>query len=230
MAAGDVYKMTVISTYFSQLNMNNFALEMLGASDPTQAQLHTVATDFKEIHRPSQSGRYSYTRWRAIQVRGGSVTVPGPDCTRTGGIYFEQNFTTSTSGSAIDVTDLPPQCAFVTTLKSNSIGRSRRGRLYVGGWTEGDQQGGVITASLLTTLGTSWGVFMAKYNALTGTDPNFRLAIWSERIATGCKQNPGGGHTQDRTPNPMAASVGVTSIVNRNTVYTQRRRVIGVGM
>jgi len=230
MAAGDVYKMTVISTYFSQLNMNNFALEMLGAADPTQAQLHAVATDFKEIHRPQQTGRYSYTRWRAIQVRGGSVTVPGPDCTRTGGIYFEQNFTTSQAGGLIDVSDLPPQSAFVTTLKSNSIGRSRRGRIYVGGFGESLQQGGVWDSAFLATMATNWITFMTKYNSLTGTDPNFRLAIWSERIATGCKQLPGGGHQQDRTPNPAAASVGVSAIVNRSTVYTQRRRVIGVGM
>jgi hypothetical protein len=230
MALGDVYKLQSFANYLGQINLNVFAVEVLIPGDPTQANFQALATDFKEVHRPLQSPRLQYRSWRAVQVRGGSVTYVTGTCRRQGGLFFEGNAAAPTNGGGAGPQDLPPQCAFVTTLKSNQIGRSRRGRIYAGAYTEDNQDGGQWTTTLVTGNTTAWATFMAKYNASTGTDPTFRLAIWSERIATGCVQLPGGGHQQTNAPAPENASIGVYSVVHRTTVHTQRRRVVGVGL
>lgn len=230
MATGDVYQLQQFATFLGQVNMNVLAFETLTGTDPTQAQAQTLANEVKDINRTSQSTSYSYAKWRFVQVRGLGVDYVSVRCRRQGGRLLEGTYPSTPAGSDPSAEILPPQCAFVTTLRSSQIGRSRRGRIYVGGFTESTQVAGVWSGVMLTTITANWGTFMAKYNSATGTSPDFRLVIWSNRIASGCKQQLGGGMTPDLQPHPELASAGVESVLHRTTVFTQRRRVVGVGL
>jgi hypothetical protein len=230
MALGDVWKLQSFGRFLSQVNMNVFAVQMRSAGEPNAADFLALANDFKEANRLLQSPRFSYTGWRAVQVRADTITYPPGTCKRVGGLFYEGVQTGTLTGGGSSPDDLPPQCAFVVTLRSNEIGRSRRGRLYIGGHTEDYQGGGTWTGTFMTNMTNSWNTFMAKYNFPTGTSPTFALTIWSERIATGCVQLPGGGHSNVNPSNPDDAAIGVYSHTLRSTVHTQRRRVVGVGL
>jgi hypothetical protein len=230
MAIGDMWRVQVQAMFLGQTHLNALYFECKTATDPTQAQMNALAIEIKDLHRSRQADVYAYQRWKAVQVRGLGITYPPPKYQRVGGLFLEGNFVTNTNGSMIDTQQLPPQCAFVTTLKSPNIGRSRRGRIYVGGLTESQQQGGVWDPATISTFTTSWTTFMAKYVWPSGTSPDFSLGIWSETIATGNKQKPGGGYDHVANPSPETAGVGVISVVHRSTVYTQRRRTVGVGI
>lgn len=230
MAIGDVWRLTLQSTFLGQIHQNTLFFECKTATDPTQAVMNALAIEVKDLHRTRQADIYKYERWKAVQVRGAGISYPPPKYQRVGGLFLEGNFTSNQNGTMIDTQQLPPQCAFVITLKSPNVGRSRRGRIYVGGLTESQQQGGTWDPATVTAFQTTWTAFMAKYVWPSGTSPDFSLAVWSETIATGNKQKPGGGYEHVANPSPETAGTGVIAVVHRTTVYTQRRRTIGVGI
>lgn len=230
MAIGDVWKLQTTAMFLGQTHLNTLHFECKTATEPTTAVMAALAVEMKDLHRARQADIYAYQRWKATQVRGAGISYPPPKYTRVGGLFLEGNFTSNQNGTMIDTQQLPPQCAFVITLKSPNIGRSRRGRIYIGGLTESQQQGGTWDPATVTAFTTTWNTFMAKYVWPAGTSPDFSMAVWSETIATGNKARPGGGYDHVATPSPETAGVGVISVVHRTTVYTQRRRVLGVGI
>lgn len=230
MAIGDVWKITLNALYLGQVNQNSLTFRMKTAPDPDATKLLAVANDIKELLRPGQSNLYTYQTYKASQERGGTVTYPDGECKKVGGIGFDGNLTGTLVGGNPAAELLPPQSALVTTLKSDFIGRAKRGRLYMGGLTEGDQNAGAWTTALLSAADARWVTFMAKYASPTGTDPDFELGIWSFRTATGCVRNPAGDLVHEDPASPATAFTFVTQHLLRSTVYTQRRRVIGRGM
>lgn len=229
MALGDVYKMTINAQAPGGFFQNTYAFEAKAAPDLTQANFQTLADALKEIWRPNQRSTTSYTNWRATQVRGGTVSYPGGGCERTGGLFWEGTFTgTAQGGLSGDV--LPPQCAMVVTLNTGITGRRFRGRVYGFSQVELNQDDGVWIGTHIVAMTTAWNTFMAAFG-LTGTNPNFRLGIWSERIATGCVPNPNPppAHLHVDAGDPTIAFNPVVSFTVRSIVYNQRRRTRGVG-
>jgi hypothetical protein len=162
-------------------------------------------------------------------VRAAGVVYPtGALCNPVGGRVLEGNFTGGTVGTDSGP-GLPPQCAMVTTIKTDQIGRRRRGRFYAGGWTESVQTDGTWSSTVLTNVETTWQGFFTEHAVALPTD-GFRLGIWSVRTATGCGPDPvTGEHKRLDAPSPDTAFTPAVSFVVRPTVYTQRRRVAGVG-
>jgi hypothetical protein len=229
-AIGDVFTLQLRSTYSGQVIMNTLAFRWLQALDPTTAQALTLANDWKTHLQAFQATTLAYTTFVLQQVRGGSVSYTTKPCLRTGGIRLEGNMT-GTLGGSKPGDALPPQSAIVTTLKTNNAGRSHRGRLYMTAISETDQAYGTVTPGIVTTMQTAWNTQLAKYGP-AGTDPNWQVGIWSMRIATGCVPGTGADHAlvPHDTPNPSQAFDGVTEFVVKATVYSQRRRTIGVGI
>jgi hypothetical protein len=231
MAVDDVYLLTVSATQLSSLRQNTLAFRLTTEDLAEAADFATIAVAFKEVHRAVQSAGVTYTSWKARQIRGAGVTWPdsGTTCTPTGGQFFEGLFSTNTAGLDLNNDILPPQCALVTTLRSGQIGRSHRGRVFAYGFTEQVQQAGQWISAMLTPLGTAWTTFMSAY-ADDAPASGYQLGIWSQRIASGCRQLPGGGHERTGPSNEAAAFTPAISHTIRTTVYTQRRRVTGYGL
>lgn len=109
---------------------------------------------------------------------------------------------------------LPPQAAVVLSWKTALAGRSYRGRTYMPGLTEGNQEKGDLSGAIITNF-TTIITQMINVFGVSGTDPNWRFVIIS-RWSNGVERNP-------------PTSQDVTSGLVRPYVYNQRRRTIGVG-
>lgn len=229
MAVDDVFKMTINAQAPGGFFQNQYAFKSKAVSDLTAPAFQTVADLIKEVWRPTQRSTMSYTSWRAVQVRGGTISYPGGGCEREGGSFFEGSFTgTVQGGSSGDV--LPPQCAMVVTLNTGVTGRRYRGRIYGFSQLELNQDDGIWIGTHITAITTAWTNFMLAVGP-GGTNPNLQLGIWSERIATGCVPNPTPppAHIHVDAGDPAAAFTNVTAFTVRSVVYNQRRRTRGVG-
>jgi hypothetical protein len=228
MAVGDVYRLTINAVGLGHQFMNTYAFTMKSSPDPTDADATSLANGFKEISRVTQSNNITYQTWSLRQLYGGGVTVIQDECRRDGGIVLEGNFSGSVvGGSSTDM--LPPQCALVWTIRTGLAGRRRRGRSYVFGFPESQQIAGTWIAAALTTMTTSLNTIYGLYGP-SGTDPQFLLGVWSERTASGCvyQGNPP-TYQNIETPHPELAFNMSNDYLIRPTVYTQRRRTLGVG-
>jgi hypothetical protein len=232
MAVDDVWLVTVNATQYGNLRQNTLAFIATTENDPTLGAFSPLAVAMKDLYRPQQNSSVNYTSWKARQIAGTGVTWPetGSDCSPSGGLYFEQNFSAPTSGGAVgDGDGLPPQCALVTTLRTGLIGRSHRGRHFAYGFGETHQIGGTWQASLITPTNTAWTAFFTSF-AVPAPASGYRLGIWSTVIASGCRRLPDGSHVRFDQSHPELAFSAAESFINRSTVYTQRRRVTGHGL
>jgi hypothetical protein len=118
------------------------------------------------------------------------------------------------SGAAVAGTQalelLPPQTALCITLRTASAGPRFRGRVYLPGFTEGDNVAGGITNSATSTPAVA---FVAAIQA----------ALVAQSLNLGVIHRP--------TADPLPVSAGfittVTSIVCRDLIWdTQRRRAV----
>lgn len=230
MAIDDVYQVSVRSTASSQVYMNGLAFVRTSADPVDAAMLTTLASAIKEIHRTYQAPGLTYTTWQARQVRGTNVTYPtGSDCTPEGGLFFDGLLSGSLVGSGVGEL-LPHQCSLVTTLRTGQIGRRKRGRFYSPGYSENDQAVGLWNPSLITAIQGQWNAFLAIYSVVAPTS-GWRVGVWSVREATGCIPHPTErGHLRIDPPNEDEAFTPINGSITRGLVYTQRRRVIGVGI
>jgi hypothetical protein len=228
-AIDDVYQVSITARTPAGLAMNVYAFKRTSATEPTQSDFQTLSDELKELHRPHQASGVTYTTWRARQVRGTGVTWPtGSACNPVGGNLFEGSLSGTLAGNNV-AQALPWQCSLVVTHKTATIGRRHRGRTYVYGFCEDGQDSGTWVSAVQTNIGTNWGTFYTAH-AVAAPTSGFQFGIWSYRTASGCVPGPGGsGHLRVESPSPSTAfSMAVTAVI-RSTVYTQRRRVVGVG-
>jgi hypothetical protein len=228
MAVGDVYRLTLQAVCQGQTYLNTWAFTMKSSPDPTGADVLTLANAFKEMARVSQNNLVTYQTWTFRQLFGGGVTPIQDECRRDGGLVLTGNVSGSAAGGvAGDM--LPPQCAMVWTIGTGLAGRRRRGRSYIYGLSEATQANGTWTSATLTTFTTALNTIYGLYGS-AGTDPQFLLGVWSERTATGCEvRGTPPVLTNIETPHPELAFNMSTGYQLRPTVYSQRRRTIGVG-
>jgi len=227
---GDVYKVSCQATLLGSQMMNDYAFQWLQEDDPTNAEINVVAEAGRELWRNSQADDVVWRQWRATQLWGPDMTTVVDECRRDGGLVYDAPFTGFTAGDITSGDTLPPQCAMVVTWITGFAGRRRRGRCYGFGFSEQDQTGGVWGGTPIGAVQTRLTAFLGLYGA-SGTDTNWRLGVWSERIASGCKPDPITHHLENvELPSPSTAFTPVTTALLRTTVFTQRRRVTGVGL
>lgn len=109
---------------------------------------------------------------------------------------------------------LPPQCAGVISWRTALSGRSYKGRTYLFGFEESAQTNGLWNTDGLNLI-TATRDTLLQYFGPTGSNSDFRLCVIS-RYANKVKR---------ATP----IGTNILSGAVRNIVYTQRRRVTGVG-
>jgi hypothetical protein len=229
MAAGDVYKLTLSCTGLGSTYQNVLAFRTLPATDPSQAQWQALADDWLTVAKANAMPSFGFNNWRSVQVFGAGVTYGPEDCKRHGGNLFTGNFTAPTGGTNGGTGVLPPQNATVVTISSGLIGRRKRGRIYLFGASETDQDSGSWTGTYISGFNGRFTTWFNKYKA-SGTDPNFQLGIWSEREATGCIWDPiTKAHKKVDDGHPDQAFTPVSGFQTRTIVYNQRRRTLGVG-
>lgn len=129
---------------------------------------------------------------------------------------------------------MPPNIAAVVTLRTAGSGKSFRGRIYFGGFTETEN---TINGIAAPAVGTSIVAFaQAIDTAVTG--PGFRLAVLTrpqDDIVINETTTHSDGTTTVRRLSHQTAKSGranqVTVIENRNASWeTQRRRTNGRGL
>jgi hypothetical protein len=229
MALGDTYRFTIRATAQNNLYENTLAFNTLLAVTPVPGDWNAIATAFTGIWLTDQSTRVLWTSWTAVQLWGAGMSTVPAECRRQGGLQFAGNVPAPNQGAEALDQMLPPQSAFVVTLLTGNTGRRKRGRWYGFGLTEIAQDAGTWTSTVQTAIHDRTQQFFARY-AQGGTDPGYRLGVWSERTATGCIPNPNGkGHVLVDQPNPQAAFTPCTGFTARPIVYSQRRRTLGVG-
>lgn len=114
---------------------------------------------------------------------------------------------------------LPTQIAMVATLRTGMAGRSYRGRLYLNGFTEGQQSASAWDVALVAAIQTYFDDLVAAYGS-GGADPDYEWGVWSKKL----------GEPALHTYNLLAGWHPITEVAVRGTTYTQRRRTIGVGV
>lgn len=229
MATGDIYKLVVEATWRSNIFQNTYNFRWKATGDPDPTMFTSLADDFKELWRPIQSSDLVWSEWRASQQWGSGMSVVENGCRREGGKIFQGTFTGTLAGGASGADVLPTQCAMVATLVTGIAGRRKRGRVYGFAFQEPAQSAGQWEASILSSQSSRWASIMSEYDNL-GTSTQWMLGVWSERIASGCVPKvPPPGHVQVDDPSPSTAFTPVIDVTLRPTVYTQRRRVAGVG-
>lgn len=229
MAQNDIFRMTLSATFQNSVYMNTLTLRQKSTSDPTAADRLALADAWMGVNKPNQSNGINWTAWTLVQLWGTGVTPDSANCRRVGGLQYGGIFTPPTIGAISTGDALPPQSAMVVTLVTGFTGRRKRGRIYLFGYMEADQAAGTWIGTTMTGVGSRLSGFFNTY-AAGGTNAAFELGVWSERTATGCVPGPNGkGHTVVDVPHPELAYTPVTGFTLRSIVYTQRRRVAGMG-
>lgn len=229
MAVGDVYRLTILATLLGSTHMNTYAFRMKSTPDPTSADVDALAVDMAAIAKARQVSACTWNTWTLHQLWGSDMTTIQDECRRDGAKILIGNFPAGHNGSQVSTEILPPQCAEVVTLGTGIAGRRRRGRSYLFGFSEAEQQSGVWTSTNQSVIQGQLATVLGEYGP-AGTSPVFQLGVWSERRASGCWVPPGQKKAVNvETPHPEDAFTAVTGFTLRSTVYTQRRRTLGVG-
>lgn len=173
------------------------------------ATLQDLADDFKAAVVKNTSGGFFY----GLDDACGSTQLRVEDVKPGTAASVDLSYA-AVAGDVGSVDPLPPQCAAVISWRTALAGRSYHGRSYIAGLPETRQSAGTIDATGLSNL-TAFVNQMIAVFGVGGTNTDWQFGVIS-RIAGGV---------------PRAAPIitDVTAGIPRATVYTQRRRTLGVG-
>lgn len=203
MAVGDIWRLAFRGVELGQEYVNVFHIKFLTiAATPATAGSRIDTLLYAPVVATRMTNDFHFTG-----IHGRQLSVPAP--------VYDSAYALA-GGVATD--NLPPQSAMVATLRTGFAGRSKRGRLYFGAFPESAQVDGVWDAAWVTAFQNALDAMVAALG-LGGTDPDYQWGVWS-RVLGG--EDPG--------PYNLAAGwTPITAAVVRSTVYTQRRRAIGIG-
>lgn len=236
LTAGDVYELAVRQSFGGSTLFNVLHFQLKGVPADPQASFQTLADDTKELLRVKQAAALTYVSWKATQVAGAGVTYNASNCRRSGGDFYEGNFTGTLTGGDASGAPGPSYTAVVVSLKSGVSGRSKRGQFYIGG-IDANALDTTNRNLLGATYATAWTTALATYNGKykypSGTSVDFNWVIFSRFIASGCKYVVTSGRpvlTHVQAGDAVASVVNVTSATVRTALSPMNRRKIGVGI
>jgi len=229
-AVNDVYLCALRASQNGQPVVNTLALRREVSGEPAASDFQAVLTLVKNALRTQQVDDLVYVDWTALKVRGTGVTYSTSAPWRVSTISFSGTFTGTLTG-ALTTEPEAMQCAYVFALTTAQSGRRRRGRMFVGG----------LPISAVNDDGTLDNTFRAATQSAgadpivtllgpSGTSTDWRLGVWSDRIATNTVLN--NVYPRERvtagTPDPDSAWAQVQSIIVRDYVGSQRDRRPGI--
>lgn len=234
--AADVYELAIKQKYGGSDIYNVLHFQLKANLAAPQTSFQTLADDIKELLRVKQASALTYDSWKATQVAGSGVSYGLVNCRRSGGDFYEGNFTGTLTGADTSAAPGPSFSAMVIALKSGVSGRSRRGQVYVGGLDANaldSSNRNNIAASYITAWTTAINTFLGKYKYPGGTSPDFNWVIFSRFIASGCKYAIVANKpvlTHFNAPDAVGCVVNVTSATPRTAVAPMNRRKLGRGV
>jgi len=202
MAEADIVALRLIGQQNGQAINHVFGFQALTAG-ATRAGL---ATDFNtNLLTTFLVGKSNQLAFSGIQV---DDIVPGT------GARVEFAVTPAKVGNDSTSDPMPPKDALVITWNTLTKGRSYRGRTFETGRVEAGQSNGVWLASTVTLANAFATAMLARYGP-SGASADWRFGIIS-RFNNGLER-------------AVPVLTGVVGFAVRTTVYSQRRRTIGVG-
>lgn len=234
LTAGDVYEVAVRSDYIGDKFLNVLHAQLLvnRSAVQLQADLLAFANAWKEVWRPSQSNGVAYERFDAHQVAGTDVSYSVVTCRLIGGDVYGAVLTGTLAGGVSGTDGLATYNNVAAIHRTGLRGRSRMGKSFIGGWTEGQVVTNTMASGTVTTLQTALDVFRGVYGS-GGTNANLQWVVFSRFIASGCKYvnalpKPILTHVQAADPGASTSPV-LTSTVS-GTLVPMHRRKHGVGI
>ena len=157
-----------------------------------------------------------WTNWRPLLSTLNSIAGIDLRDLRTINQPIFQSTGAAVAGSGVGGA-LPPGDALVVTLRTATVGRSARGRVYLPGLDQAAMAAGGVASA--TSVTNSAAFITAVQAALTASGVTLAIANPARQLYTG---STGAIHAA-RT----AAMVPVTTIVTRNTIIDHQRRRAG---
>lgn len=211
MAVGDTYELTIKATCLGQVIVATHHIRAENSGDLSTTFASQWNTTCKGPWLANLPNSYSLTILACRQIN-----PPGPV-----GVEFTPTGTITGNGAAA-VTSLT--AAGVLKWTTAFVGRSRRGRTFVGP-LPGDQYTlGQLTGPRVAGLNTYATTILGLWGSAGSAATDGRLVIWSRTIADQVSQNP-----PPAMGTVSSASAYVTAGSGQAILRTQRRREIGVG-
>jgi len=210
MAINDTSQLSVIGNVLGQEHVHTLHFRHLGPGGDESVLIDEWQASAKASYRALFSTVDSPTqRYRGAQVCG-TIPLRAPD--------EETEPAGQILGTRATATDpLSPFMAAVTSVRTASAGRSRRGRFFIGGIYEGDQSGGNLTGTYLALVVAYHTALLAAFGP-TGTSGQFRLVVHSRLLAG--------------VPGALCenSSTLVTGMIARSVLGTMKSRKPGSGL
>lgn len=202
MATGDIWRLAFTGTYLGSEYVNVWHVRMKSEAGTASGAIAVIKTNWYDIVKTTLTNDWSLT---LVHCR--KLVVPG--------VIYDEGISVQGAGAQ---ENLPPQCSMVITLRTGLVGRSRRGRLYQGGFGENAQAEGTWDPTVVSGFATTIEDLLANIGS-GGSSLDYEWGVWSRKL---------GG--EDPGPYDLVAGFRpITGVAVRSTVYTQRRRVSGVG-
>lgn len=201
MAIGDIWRIAFVGTNVSQEYVNIWHVKFKSVGATVPGAVTKIKTDFYDLFKTKCATNFILTNYHAVQLASPAPVVDGT-CSVTG---------TDASNA------MPPQVALVASLRTGIAGRSYRGRLYLAGLCEANNEG-IPVAAAVSAIQTYFDDLVASIGS-GGASSDYEWGVWSKKL----------GFTAPSTYNLAAGWHPVTSVVVRSIWNTQRRRATGVG-
>lgn len=211
MAAGDTYQLAIRGTANGQqiVTVHHFVAE--GAGALAQTLVDDWLANLRTAYAAMLSQNYSMA---AVACR--QINPVGP-------IGYEAPPPAATNGGRAVGVGYQGACA-VIKWTTGFVGKSRRGRTFVGPLSRDDVNAGVILAAEVVIIQAYVTAMMGRYGPTGTMEATAQLAIWSPKIASLFPQDPPPGIG---TPTSAVAYVLAGSVNTQSK--SQRRRNLGVG-
>ena len=235
MPTNDLYEVSTRQSLLGQVLINTIHVREVAATlteGERQSTLQIFADAFKDLTKANQHNTVTYQTWRASQVQGAGVTYNPATCKKVGGKVYEGNLTGALAGAEAGGAVVATFAAMIIKEGTGFAGRSRRGRIHIGGVSTSLSNAtvGQIPAAVSNQT-TVINSFRALYGPVAPA-ASWEVIVWSRRLATGC--SPASTHPHalvSRGDQDLANSwKAVTSMVSVAPLGTMVRRKIGVGV
>lgn len=210
MGAGDTYEIVLKATCQGQLVVNTLYLRAEAAGDLSQHGADTWNTSLLATWRACHTPDYTLTTIACRQIN-----PPGP-------VAYERAPTSSTGTLANPAGSLT-SCA-VVKFTTAYIGRSRRGRNFVGPFGGSEVTAGLISSGITTVVNAYYTALNGLWGQGGSDSTNMRWVVWSRHIASTISQA-----TPPAMGSPSSASAYVVAYHLDPIARVLRRRELGVG-
>lgn len=202
MAIGDIWHIAAIGKWNLQQYVDSFHIKFLSVGATPAGAVSYLNTNYFQLVKTKQSAGLTGYTIHAVQL----MNAPP--------VY---DTTISADGTSGLTEPLPNVVAIVASLRTGYAGRSFRGRKYLAGFTEG-QNDTTVDDTLRGALQTYFDDLVAGIGE-GGASTDYQWGVWSRKLG---QPSPGSW-------NYAAGWKPITEVIVRDDWGTQRRRRFGVG-